>query len=416
MQSLDYEYAYRMAVLISERPRFTGTEGERTAREAIKEELEKHGYSVSLEKFSTKTYEVVESELVVTEPYLGRVEASALGFSGETPAEGVEGELVYLENTDPVLIPEEDGWIGIVVQRPSKEGWQRLVKKAGGLVIAESTPYRGLSRVAVPYEWREKIGSLPSVYVKYRDAVRMLTARRARLKLTQVYRDVDTYNIIAEVKGYKYPDEIVYLTAHYDSVMGVPGATDNAGGTALLLALAKALAGFKPKRTVRFAFFAAEELGLRGSLFHVGSLNEEEKKKIKVVVNLDVHGGALGSSAAVISGPKSLRYFAEIHAKKLGVNLSISEDIMSSDGTSFVKHGIPAVNLYRSSGSGADIHTESDSPEHLHPLAFKVIGHYALHLVTELLSAEEIPFEREIPEEIKKKAEEYFAKRLGVDG
>ncbi|MEM3895203.1 M28 family metallopeptidase, partial [Thermofilum sp.] len=206
----------------------------------------------------------------------------------------------------------------------------------------------------------------------------------------------------------------IYVTAHYDSVQGVPGATDNAGGTAMVLALAKALSASRPKRTVRFALFGAEELGLRGSLFHVNSLSDDEKKKIKTVVNLDVHGGIFGSSAAIISGAKSLRYFVEALAKRVGVNLSISEDVMSSDGSSFVKHGIPAVNLYRASGSGADIHTVRDSSEHLHPIAFKTIGYFTLLLLEEILNAEEIPFEREIPEDIKKKVEEYFSRRQPI--
>ncbi|NAZ25644.1 MAG: M20/M25/M40 family metallo-hydrolase [Thermofilum sp.] len=414
MEKFDYTYAYNMALALSRQPRFTGTEGERQARELIVRELESLGYNPSLEKFSVKTYDVVESELEIVKPRSKKVECSVLGFSGETPIEGVEGDILYIENADSILLPEATGWIGLASQRPSREYWKRLIGKASGLVIVEGSPYRELSRVAIPYEWREKMGSLPSVYVRYRDAYELLSAERARLKVVQTYRDAETYNIFATVEGSKYPDEVVYVTAHYDSVQGVPGATDNAGGTAMVLALAKALSASRPKRTVRFALFGAEELGLRGSLFHVNSLSDDEKKKIKAVVNLDVHGGIFGSSAAIISGAKSLRYFVEALAKRVGVNLSISEDVMSSDGSSFAKHGIPAVNLYRASGSGVDIHTVRDSSEHLHPIAFKTIGYFTLLLLEEILNAEEIPFEREIPEDIKKKVEEYFSRRQPI--
>jgi hypothetical protein len=66
-------------------------------------------------------------------------------------------------------------------------------------------------------------------------------------------------NIIVEIKGIKYPDEIVILGAHYDSVIGSPGANDNASAMAALLELAR---GFKSKpveRTIRFVAFVNEE-------------------------------------------------------------------------------------------------------------------------------------------------------------
>ncbi len=63
-------------------------------------------------------------------------------------------------------------------------------------------------------------------------------------------------NIEAEVAG---NDEIIVVGAHYDSVIGSPGADDNASGVAALIALARAFAGKSPKRTIRFLAFANEE-------------------------------------------------------------------------------------------------------------------------------------------------------------
>jgi hypothetical protein len=66
-------------------------------------------------------------------------------------------------------------------------------------------------------------------------------------------------NIEAELPGYRLPDEIVLLGAHYDSVAGSPGANDNATGAAALLELARLLAGTRIERTVRFVAFVNEE-------------------------------------------------------------------------------------------------------------------------------------------------------------
>ncbi|PLJ77243.1 M28 family metallopeptidase [Infirmifilum sp. SLHALR2] len=408
----DYDYAYGLAVRLSQSPRFTGTEGEAEARGLILEELTHSGYAPKLEEFNVKVYEVHRAELSVLSPFEEGVQASPIGFSGETT--GVEARLVYIENSDRALIPSDSGWVGLATGRPSAESWRLLAKRASGLVVSEGTPYRDLSRVSVPWEWREKFGNLPAVYVSYRDAVKLLAAERVRLVLEQTYRDTLSYNIVAEKTGYKYPEEIILVTAHYDSVLGVPGATDNAGGAALAVALAKSLSDRALKRTVRFVLFGAEELGLRGSQAYVEKHKDEQKKTV-LVVNLDVHGGALGSSASIVSGSKSLRSYVESKAKEMGVNLSVTEDVMSSDSTSFVwKWKVPAVNIFRASGSGSDIHTVRDSVEHLHPVAFRLIGEFTCRFLLDLANSEEVPFEKAVPDDIWKKADEYFKKRLAL--
>ena len=70
-------------------------------------------------------------------------------------------------------------------------------------------------------------------------------------------RDCD--NLEVEIRGSSAPGEIVVVGAHYDSVVGTPGANDNASGVAGLLALARALAATKPERTLRFVAFVNEE-------------------------------------------------------------------------------------------------------------------------------------------------------------
>ena len=56
-------------------------------------------------------------------------------------------------------------------------------------------------------------------------------------------------NLIAERPGVAADSEILIVGAHYDSVVGSPGANDNGSGVAALLALAKALASQQPERT-----------------------------------------------------------------------------------------------------------------------------------------------------------------------
>lgn len=66
-------------------------------------------------------------------------------------------------------------------------------------------------------------------------------------------------NLSVQLTGSRYPDEIVVVGAHYDSVSGSPGANDNGSGVAALLALAREWSGRNPARTLRFVAFANEE-------------------------------------------------------------------------------------------------------------------------------------------------------------
>ena len=72
-------------------------------------------------------------------------------------------------------------------------------------------------------------------------------------------RGLTVNNIEAVLSGHGAADEIIVVGAHYDSVADCPGANDNASGVAVMLELARLLAGTKLPCTVRFVAFANEE-------------------------------------------------------------------------------------------------------------------------------------------------------------
>ncbi|KXN74568.1 Zn-dependent exopeptidase, partial [Conidiobolus coronatus NRRL 28638] len=85
----------------------------------------------------------------------------------------------------------------------------------------------------------------------------------------------DQPSFIVRFKGTKNPKQIVIAGAHYDSINmedpfegRSPGADDNGSGIASLVEMIKALIKIqhKPKRTIEFHFYSAEEVGLLGSL------------------------------------------------------------------------------------------------------------------------------------------------------
>ncbi|WP_119730885.1 M20/M25/M40 family metallo-hydrolase [Thermomonospora amylolytica] len=105
------------------------------------------------------------------------------------------------------------------------------------------------------------------------------------------YNSRTGYNVIADWPGGD-PAQVLMVGAHLDSVAAGPGINDNATGSAAILetALAVARQGFNPARHLRFAWWGAEELGLRGSQHYVNSLPTTERSRIKGYLNFDMVG------------------------------------------------------------------------------------------------------------------------------
>ncbi len=83
--------------------------------------------------------------------------------------------------------------------------------------------------------------------------------------------DLNSFNIIGEIPGTDKADELVMLGAHFDSWHSGTGATDNAGGSAVMLEAIRILKAthLKMRRTVRLALWIGEEEGILGSRAYV---------------------------------------------------------------------------------------------------------------------------------------------------
>jgi hypothetical protein len=79
------------------------------------------------------------------------------------------------------------------------------------------------------------------------------------------------YNVIAELPGSDWQDEVVMIGAHFDSEPAGTGATDNAAGSAIVMEAMRLLTAVdaSPRRTIRSALWGAEESGMLGSRGYV---------------------------------------------------------------------------------------------------------------------------------------------------
>ncbi|GAA2215253.1 hypothetical protein GCM10009850_107200 [Nonomuraea monospora] len=105
------------------------------------------------------------------------------------------------------------------------------------------------------------------------------------------YNGATGYNVIADWPGGD-PNDILMVGAHLDSVTAGPGINDNGSGSAAILetALAVSRQALQPTKHLRFAWWGAEELGLRGSQFYVNNLPAADRARIKGYLNFDMVG------------------------------------------------------------------------------------------------------------------------------
>jgi hypothetical protein len=149
-----------------------------------------------------------------------------------------------------------------------------------------------------------------------------------------------------------------------------PGANDNASGVAVILELARLMAKERPERSVIFAAFAGEEEGLLGARHYVRAAQTQGDafplSGTIANLNLDMVG-RLGDGKVTIFGTGSAREWPFIFmgaGAVTGVPVQpVAQPIDASDHTAFVEAGIPAVQLFAS--TGGDYHRPSDTADEI---------------------------------------------------
>jgi len=189
------------------------------------------------------------------------------------------------------------------------------------------------------------------------------------------------YNVLGMIEGSDpvLKNEVVVVSAHLDHVgknpLLVPGANDNASGVAVVLGVAEALAKspVKPKRTVVFALFGAEEQGVKGSEFFIKhpTLNG---KKIVACFNSD--GVGRGNKILAIAGknyPSLWKYID--FANREYIHRVIKPIYFSNiarprlDAAHFMWAGIPTISFstYGIPLGFSNYHKSTDRPEYITP-------------------------------------------------
>lgn len=225
-------------------------------------------------------------------------------------------------------------------------------------------------------------------------------------------RVLHTSNVAARIEGSDpaLAGEWVVIGAHLDHV-GVSddgifrGADDNASGSAAVLAVARALASLehRPRRSVLFLWFGAEELGLFGSRYYVDHPLVPLDRTV-FMVNLDMvgrdenHDGELASdnvnSLHVVASKRlslELDPWIEQLNAHIGFDFEYDEERVwdRSDQWSFIAKGVPAIFFF--GGFHPDYHRPTDTPEKLNYDKIERVARLVVGLVWEVAERERPP-------------------------
>nr|WP_246742593.1 M20/M25/M40 family metallo-hydrolase [Microvirga splendida] len=183
---------------------------------------------------------------------------------------------------------------------------------------------------------------------------------RVRLKVDVETGTRSTRNVLAE-RG-ETNGRFVMVGAHLDSVAEGPGMNDNASGTAAVLETALRLAKEPATGTpVRFAFWGAEERGLIGSRHHLDALSDEDRRRIRFYINLDMVGSPnpgrfiqLSQTERTAETAGLIQAFTDHFESR---NLTVEERSRNqrgfgSDDAAFAAKNIPTLGLFTGAGNG----------------------------------------------------------------
>lgn len=320
----------------------------------------------------------------------------ALGGSVATPVGGLEAEVVRVTSfeelaaraseargrfvffdrlMDPTLPDPFAAYGGAVNQRSRGAVEAAKVGAVGALVRSmtlalDDHPHTG----ALRYE--DAVARVPGVALSTLAAER-LAARiaagvptRLRLELDcHTLPDVESANVVGEIRGRELPDEIVLLGGHLDAWDVGEGAHDDGAGCAQSLEAARLLLelGLRPRRTLRVCFFMNEENGLRGGLAyrdaHLGELDRH------VLAIESDRGGFAPRGFGTDAGPA---LFARLAAAARLLEPWGASMLRAGDGGADIgplrEHGVPLAEYLPDAARYFDFHhSDTDVLAAVHP-------------------------------------------------
>src|SRR5213080_3751655 len=303
--ALTSDYAYRQVAHLSNNigSRLTGSAQADKAVEYVASELKAIGCEVQLERVRVPHW-VRGEETAALVQFPGqaantaqKIVLCALGDSVPTPADGIEAEVIAVRNFDELKSLPREKVAGKIVLFNYPFDKQMAAEGRGGEAYGEAVVYRadGPSAAArqgavaclirsvggadyrLPHtgqtDYANDAPKIPAGAVTAEDAdliadlVRQGPVKMKLVLTPQTLPDVESANVIADIKGSEHPEQIVIVSGHLDSWDLATGAIDDGAGVTVAMETAHLIQQLhlKPKRTIRIIAWMNEENGSRRS-------------------------------------------------------------------------------------------------------------------------------------------------------
>lgn len=204
-------------------------------------------------------------------------------------------------------------------------------------------------------------------------------------------------NIIATLPGADTSSNEVYIVGgHYDSkvypldplTLPAPGATDNAGGAALVVELARVMSEYKFRHTIKFALWNGEEDGTLGSAQYA-QMAHNNNLNISLYLNLDAasHDPDNRFILDIMYNDQS-RWITDLMTEyntlyNIGLSLTYNAHDCTSDHREFWNRGYTAIATHQEV-HGDFVHTTSDTIDKVSTLYAKKNGQLGISMLAEL--------------------------------
>ncbi len=180
----------------------------------------------------------------------------------------------------------------------------------------------------------------------------------------------ESYNVVGEISGSSKPDEVVIIGAHLDSWDLGTGVLDNGANVVMLIDIARQMQrlGIRPARTIRFALWNGEELGLLGSFGYVKSHAAELDDHV-MAGSIDIGCGRI--TGFFTGGRQELIPVLDRSLEPvtgLGPFQHINVPIVGTDHYDFLMEGVPSlVANHQPATYGPNYHARTDQLQECDP-------------------------------------------------
>ena len=347
-------------------PRFSGSTNLEKSLEWIIDEMKKDGLeNVHGEEVMVPKWIRGKESAVMTAPWKKDLAVLGLGGSVGTGSKGLSGEVFVVNSFDDLNARAGEAKGKIILYNVPFTTYGETVQyryrgaseaaKVGGIAslirsvgpYSMNTPHTGTSA------YEDGVKKIPHAAITLEDAAMMgrMSKRGITIKVSlymegRFVDDVPSQNVMGEIIGSEYPDEVIVLGGHIDSWDVGQGAHDDGGGCVASWQAVKLIKdlGSKPKRTIRAVMWTNEENGLRGGeAYRDEHLNELDNH----ILAMESDAGVFKPSGFGFSGPdESLKILQDIGTLLYRIDSGkITKGGGGADIGPIMREGVPGMGL-----------------------------------------------------------------------